>query len=135
MLRLPDWYSRLYQLISEKEGEKFKIGQNDCTLFAADIVLALTGEDLAAKYRGEYKTLKEGKALLEADGYSSNVDYLEKNFSEVHIAFSNAGDLGLVKVGGGHAIVAIMGGFAVGVSKNGLTRYPLSEVSKVFKIG
>lgn len=135
MNRLPNWYSRLFNLISEKENEQFKIGTNDCTIFAADVVNAVTGVDYAEKYRGKYKTFKAGNELLKADGFESNIDFIEKNFEEIPASFSRAGDIGLIKVKRGFAVVAIMSGFAVAVSNNGLQRYKISEVSKVFKIG
>lgn len=50
--RLPDWRLRLDALIWERRRQPFAWGANDCCLFAADAVLAITGVDLAARLRG-----------------------------------------------------------------------------------
>lgn len=133
--RVSDWYSRLFNLIIEKEHQPFKFGKNDCTLFGADVVLAITGVDLAASYRGKYRSLKGGMKLLKADGYTSNVDYLEKNFPETSLAFANAGDLCLINTEEGEAIAVLTGTVATGIGPNGLVRFPLEKISRTFKVG
>lgn len=133
--RVSDWYSRLFELIIEKENEPFKFGKNDCTLFGADVVLALTGVDLAASYRGKYRSLRGGMKLLKSDGYTSNVDYIEKNFPEISLAFANAGDLCLINTEEGEAIAVLIGTVAAGIGPNGLIRFPLDQISKTFKVG
>lgn len=135
LYRVSDWYSRLFNLIVEKEQQPFKFGENDCTLFGADVVFALTGVDLAAEYRGKYRSLKGGMKLLKADGYTSNVDYLEKNFVETSPAFANAGDLCLINTEEGEAIAVIIGTVAAGIGPNGLIRFPLDQITKTFKVG
>lgn len=43
MTRLPDWPERLAAYIASYGGAKFALGQNDCALFAAGAVHAVTG--------------------------------------------------------------------------------------------
>ena len=71
MTRLPDWPARLAAFLEERRAAPFAWGTNDCCLFAADAVLAITGLDLAAKWRGSYlnaagalKALKDGGGMI-----------------------------------------------------------------------
>lgn len=63
--RYLDWEQRLYQFIEGRRLRPFAWGQHDCALFAADAVQQMTGVDLAADYRGKYRTLKEARGLGE----------------------------------------------------------------------
>ena len=51
LVRLPDWPMRLDALVFGRLMTPFAWGNNDCALFAADCVLAMTGVDLAAGLR------------------------------------------------------------------------------------
>jgi hypothetical protein len=42
----------------------FKYGAHDCSLFAADAILAISGVDVATEYRGLYSTAAEALALI-----------------------------------------------------------------------
>lgn len=59
MPRLPDWQARMRALIADRLHRPFEWGVNDCALFAADAVVAMTGFDPAADLRG----LPERQAL------------------------------------------------------------------------
>lgn len=53
--RLKNWPSLLDAFIESRRNEPFRWGVNDCGLFAADAVRAITGIDPAAAIRG-YRT-------------------------------------------------------------------------------
>lgn len=48
------WRERLDALLRARMDQPFAWGVHDCCLFAADAVLATTGRDLAAPWRGTY---------------------------------------------------------------------------------
>lgn len=52
LVRREDWPQRLGKLIHERASEPFEWGRQDCCLFAADCVEAMTGVDLAGPLRG-----------------------------------------------------------------------------------
>ena len=52
MKRLEDWPERLAAFVEARRAMPFRWGQNDCALFAADAVAAVTGVDLAERWRG-----------------------------------------------------------------------------------
>lgn len=135
MEKFSDWRSRLSGLIDQKENQAFEYGKNDCSLFAADVVFAQTGIDLASEYRGKYKTLAGGIRAIKKNGYSSQFDILEKNFEEVPVSSAAVGDLAIVDADETQkAICVVLGAFAVAVAEGGLVRFPISLVNRVFKI-
>lgn len=134
MQRLPDYVSRLFDLIAIKENAAFDYGKNDCTLFGADVVLAQTGIDLAANYRGKYRTRTGGYRILKREGYVSHVNILEKHFEEIPVALAQIGDLGVVETETGISIVVILGRIAAGLSESGLVRFDVFECKRAFKL-
>lgn len=66
--RLPDWQARLGALVTAAQNRPFEWGQNDCCLWGADVVCAITGRDVAAPYRGTYTTFEGAMNLLDKLG-------------------------------------------------------------------
>jgi len=134
--RLPDWRTRLFSLIDEKDKQPFQYGLNDCSTFGADVVFALTGFDPAAQFRGKYKTKLGGIRAIRKAGYLNQVDYLEKNYKEIPPAFATFGDIGITTSDAGDdiAICVVVGNFSVGVSADGISKVSNSDLIKVFKI-
>lgn len=64
MMRLEDWPARLHAAVEAARSTPFEWGRHDCILFAADCVAAMTGDDLAAAFRGRYATRDEAYSLL-----------------------------------------------------------------------
>ena len=66
--RFEDWPRRLDAAIEAARERPFCWGENDCALFAADVVVALTGEDLAAYGRGQYDSAETARRMINAGG-------------------------------------------------------------------
>jgi hypothetical protein len=66
MRRYPDWQLRLEAFVRERRNMPFAWGTNDCALFAADAVQALTGEILRPDLRG--RDVRDALATLWAEG-------------------------------------------------------------------
>jgi hypothetical protein len=65
---VPDWPAALAALIERRRAEPFLWGQQDCVTFAADDVLALTGQDVLGELRGAWRSLDEAVAVLRREG-------------------------------------------------------------------
>lgn len=92
--RLHDWQLRLEACIAERWARPFEWGVHDCTLFAADCVLAVTGVDHAADFRGKYTTeIGARKLLLRAGGLEAIA--IGSLGAEIHPALAQAGDVGM----------------------------------------
>ncbi len=66
--RVSNWPMELSLFLRERRHTPFAWGTNDCLMFAADLVLRLTGQDLAAAWRGTYDTEEQANALLAEHG-------------------------------------------------------------------
>jgi len=64
LLRLPDWAVRFQRLVAARLTVPFSWGTNDCFLFGADSVLAVSGQDVAADLRGAYSGERQARELL-----------------------------------------------------------------------
>jgi hypothetical protein len=67
LTRHADWRLCLDVLVRERTHQPFAWGSNDCALFAADCVRAITGVDVAAHLR-VYKDARGATVMLQAYG-------------------------------------------------------------------
>ena len=72
--RYEDWPVRLAAFFESRRRAPFQWGAHDCALFAADEVVAITGDDLALPWRGAYATEAAAQVLIGADGLQGLVD-------------------------------------------------------------
>lgn len=64
MTRFESWPRLLAEAIEAARGRPFSWGEHDCCLFAATLVLAMTGTDPAARFRGKYKTARGAAGIM-----------------------------------------------------------------------
>lgn len=65
-----DWPQRLAAALEERRETPYAWGTNDCAIFAADMVQAVTGHDLAGPFRGRYRTQAGSRRILKALGWA-----------------------------------------------------------------
>ena len=67
LARLDHWAERSFQdFLVARADMPFAWGTNDCALFAADAIEAITGTDIAADFRGKYTTQAQAMATISA---------------------------------------------------------------------
>jgi hypothetical protein len=91
--RKADWRSRLSAVVEGKRRLALSFGTNDCALFAADCVEAMTGVDLAARFRGRYSSADEAIALLLAEGFTDLCEFVASCLEECAPSLARAGDV------------------------------------------
>ena len=97
MTRRPDWAERLAATIEAAHGRAVEPSRHDCGLFVADCILAMTGVDVAADWRGRYGAFSQGLALA---GVRSVVGLPRKaGFAPVNPALAHRGDVAVARVG------------------------------------
>jgi hypothetical protein len=69
MSRLPDWEARLCAYLAEVEARPYEWGQHDCAMFGAGVVLATTGHDFGAVWRGKYTSAASVAKMLRRRGF------------------------------------------------------------------
>jgi len=109
--RRPDWRARLATYLADLAGRRFRPGRHDCALFAAGAVEAMTGVDLAAPWRGTYRSLEQGRAALEAAGWASHQEFVAAHFAPVAPSLAQVGDLAVMpgEIEGSAALGVVQG--------------------------
>jgi hypothetical protein len=139
--RLPGWRSRLYASIEAHRRYPFQFGSHDCCILCADGVLAMTGVDVAAPFRGRYDDAASALRRLREAGYDDQVALAADNFAEVHIAQARVGDLAAVPNDESWAMaLGIVTGAVITIfAPDGIGSVPLvagpNEVRRAFKVG
>lgn len=88
---------RLNNYLDSMKSRRFKPGTHDCGLFVAGWVKALTGKDYGKPYRGQYKSIQEGKTALQDEGFPTHVEYVASILSETPPAMAQTGDIAIVE--------------------------------------
>ena len=68
MKRTQDWQIRFEAFIAERRARPFAWGSNDCAIFAADAVMAITGCDPAPAGLRAHRTEKQALRALQRHG-------------------------------------------------------------------
>jgi hypothetical protein len=132
---LPDWHRRLDELVRARLDAPFAWGTNDCAMFAADCVMALTGEDFLAEFRGTYRTALAAARILEAHGGLRGL--VEAKFGPPLLSQWEAvpGDIGLVQIQTGACLALCAGPQWLGPGETGLTSMKREHAIAAWKVG
>jgi hypothetical protein len=132
--RLPDWRSRLSALVAAALQRPFEWGVNDCALFAADAILAMTGTDPARDWRGRYASAREARALMRARGYADKGVLLASILPEVPLSRADAGDIAILGVGDDLPVAVITGPLLAAPGPTGLRFAPRPAMVRAFHV-
>lgn len=99
--KLDHWEDRLHECVRGRYGLEPDWGTNDCMTWAADCVLAQTGVDTLAAYRGKYKTARGAlKALRQIDKVELPIELMDLLWGpRCHISEAKLGDLVVTTLG------------------------------------
>ena len=129
-MRINAWEDALSNYIATKRHEPFEYGVNDCCLFAAGAVEAITTEDPMPEFRGQYDSLKGSLKAIKDIGAGTLEATMDSKFPEVAIGHAQRGDLAF-----DDSIGVVMGSFAYFVSDDGLERIPRDMWDKCWSVG
>ena len=130
-MRIVTWETALSDYIAIKRHEPFEYGVNDCCLFAAGAVEAITGKDPMPEFRGKYDSLKGSVKALEEIGAGTLEATLDGKFPEVSIGYTQRGDLAFFD----GSVGVVVDGFAYFVSDDGLERITRDMWDKCWSVG
>lgn len=135
MTRLPDWEDRLHAYLLTRTGLAHVFGTNDCCLFGADEVEAITGEDIAAEFRGRYTTELGAVRALRRYGAGSIAATIDTKLPRVESAFARRGDLAMVN----DIVGIVIGADAIFISDvdgvSEFVRHPRADWSAAWSVG
>lgn len=136
MKRLKDWPSRFGALVAQARALPFAWGVHDCCLWAADSVLACTGHDPAAPWRGTYSDAAGAMRLLDELGGLRAVGALAG--PEIRPSLATVGDVGLAanpEDAGRELLVVSFADVWTGVTATGLQPISRRHVLAAWGVG
>ena len=131
MNRASDWEAALSEYINVMRHAPFEYGVNDCCMFAAGAVEAMTGVDAMSEFRGKYDSALSAAKALRDIGAGSLEATIDAKFSEVAISQAKRGDIALFD----DSLGIVSGSFAWFVSDDGLERVQRADWQKTWSVG
>jgi hypothetical protein len=146
MNRDEKWVEKLDALLFERREWPFAWGSHDCALFACDAILAMTGVDLAADFRGKYSSEATAAEAMQAFCGKQGAtieDVAEKVCAQhgleelEHPLLARRGDVVIFdsdRWGATLGIVALDGRHVVGAGTFGLERVPITKIERAWRV-
>ncbi len=142
LVRRDGWEAALRAQVDLARERLFEWGVNDCGLFAADCVLAVTGTDLAAAFRGKYTTAAGNRRALMRLGEGSIEATVTAILGEpIAPALAQRGDAVLfhsfppdAPPEGIDALAVCLGEVAASPGPSGLAYVPMGEWLKAWRV-
>lgn len=142
MQRFSDWPQRLDAYLRSADGRPFSWGRNDCALFMANGLAEQTGIDIAAPFRGRYRSAAGSARVLKSLGAGDLAGTLDRLLTGcgAHViapAYAQRGFPVLVDIDGLQAagLVDLSGRQVVTVAPAGPVRLPLSRIVSAWGVG
>lgn len=133
MKRHQDWQVRFEAFTRERRNMPFAWGSNDCALFAADAVQALTGERVCPELRG-HRDEREGVRVLSSLGGVRALATAALG-DPIPTTFANVGDIVVVRMGKHEALAVCNGQTALLPGPDGLAAVPMQQALAAWKVG
>ncbi len=129
---------RLFDLLLARRTRVFQWGENDCALFACDLVEAATGMDYAAPFRGRYRTAAGAARALRrfaGGGLEAAAEKItqDNGLEEVPPLMAQRGDFILVDVTEGPALGVCLGETLVAAGPAGALTLPLKRARRAWR--
>lgn len=127
MERRLDWMMRLEEYVQRTRHRPFMWGENDCAMWVAGAIRAMTDTDLAENYRGLYASKSEGVRLARGD----HVDVIATMLPEIPVGHAGAGDVVVIE---GATLGIVQGRFAWAMTDSGLGWVPMQHAMRAFRV-
>lgn len=137
LTRLPDWPLRLEAFMAARQQQPFAWGAQDCALFAADAVQALTGVDVAKPHLRRHRTARAALRSLHHHGGLQRIAQAALG-TPIPSALANVGDVLLTRPSAQahHPMLAVCNGSsAIAPGPFGLVSLSLAQVSHAWRVG
>lgn len=132
--RRKGWEQALFRYTASMLAVPYEWGQNDCILFAAGCVEAMTGVDLAAEYRGTYDGPEGAARIIARAGAGSLGEFLALYLPETPVSLVQRGDIVIADAPSGDFAAVCQGATCVGPSRRGLIHIKTLQAKQAFKV-
>lgn len=135
MTRRPDWAARMFDTFDAHSGRPFEWGKDDCCLFVARVVDAMTGSQFASDLAALYHDETSANALIDgAGGLEGAVSAILGASKAADEYRAMRGDVVLIDGGLGDAVGICRGIDVLAMGPRGLQKLDRSEIRKVWPI-
>jgi len=135
MKRLEGWEQALVEMTASKLRTPWAWGVHDCVIFAADCILAMTGEDLAEDFRGRYDNESEAWATLASIGHNDLGSLVASRLPDIEPRDAGRGDVVLMAGEQGDFIAICDGRTAVGPkAPRGINHNPMVAATRAWRV-
>ena len=134
--RRRDWRTRLYAVLDDIKASPLDYGAHDCGVgLAARAIEAMTGTDLAARWRGRYDTATGALRVLREDGFADLETLCRSMLPSVHPSMAQLGDIALVPTGSAlDALGIVIGERIIVLTDGGTGTVDLLDAKIVFRV-
>lgn len=133
MKRFYDWQLRFEAFVRERAQRPFCWGENDCGLFAAACVEAITGERVGEALRG-YHSARQALRLQRRPG-GLRALACEALGEPISARLANTGDIVLIPAGKREALAVCNGGCAIVPGPEAMTAVSMQHALLGWRVG
>ena len=131
-MRREDWVEKMWLAIDDHADTEFVWGVNDCCLFVARVVDAMTDSDIETQLNASYTDEKTALAYIASFG--SLEAAVSSYLGQPEPGRPLRGDVVLIDGGEGPALGILVGGHIAGMGPNGFVYLPRSEALQRWSI-
>lgn len=129
-MRVSNWEEALSHYLQDRREMPFEYGVNDCCMFAAGAVEAITGQNPMSDFIGKYKSLASSVRAIKDAGYESIEQIIDERFEEIPVGFASTGDLAFFD----GSVGVVLGGRAAFVGEGSFTLIDRHEWTKAWGV-
>lgn len=137
-MKRSDFAERLHAAVAARRRQPFQWGETDCAFLACDLVMAATGVDYAAPFRGRYRTAAGAARALRrfaGGGLEAAAEKITRDngLEEVPPLMAQRGDFVLVDETEGPALGVCLGPHIVAAGPAGTVLRPLAAARRAWR--
>ena len=134
-----NFHELLLSAVAARRGTPFEWGENDCALFACDVLLEATGQDFAAPFRGRYKSAVGAARVLKkfsGGGLEATAEKIARDEGHAEVAplMAQRGDMVLVEAEAGPALGVCLGEAAAVAGQEGMIMVPARSWLRAWRV-
>lgn len=136
-MRREDWRKRLRAYVDDVRTAPYTFGAQDCWLFVAGAVEAMTGVDHAARHRGRYKTARGALGVMKRAGAENMAAFAGLFLEEIEApAFAQIGDVMAIPTDDafGFSLGILNGEQVLVVTEAGIGVRDRAEAARAFRV-
>ncbi|MGY5811998.1 DUF6950 family protein [Rhizobium sp. LEGMi198b] len=138
LVRMKDWRARFVAEVDRLKRTPFAWGEHDCGPgLAGNLVLAITGVDCAAQWRGTYSSPAGALAAMRLAGFKNLGDMVAAMLPEIHPSQARIGDIAAIEMEGpfGYALGVVNGERIFVLREDGIGTVDLLDAIRAFRVG